>query len=172
MVRQAWEALEVLVMHLGSQPLATELVAWVPREANQGADWLATRALETGRDAWFWHGRWQQFRNKEVVICSDAGVRRQGGGTLGVGLGWVMLERSTGYIVAAASWAVTPDGAAAEDVNRWELRAALAGLGALTFLRAGRVGEVWQGGRAAVAGEVLGAAERRKLRSLCLRAWD
>ena len=152
MAPQAWEALELLVMYLGSHPLATEWVAWVPREANQGADCLATRALETRRDAWFWHARWQQFRRKEVVICSDAGLRRPGGEAVQVGLGWVMLERSTGYIVAAASWALTPSGVAAEDFNRWELRAALAGMGALTCLRAGRVGEVWQGDRAVVGG--------------------
>ena len=142
-VEQAWDTLELLAVHLGSPPLATEWVVWVPREENKGADWLATRALETG-DAWFWHGQWARFQKEEIVIFSDAGVRQRGDGQVSVGLGWSMFHRATGRVVAAASWRLTmpPEQG---DVNRWELQAALAGLGALLFLRTGRVGEVWPG---------------------------
>ena len=164
MVVQAWDTLEVLILHLGCSPLATDWVIWVPREINQGADWLAGRALETRQDAWYWHASWWRFKEAEVVIHSDAGVRvQEGGDVVEVGLGWVMTQHSTGHLVAAASWALSSNVSTDTDVNTWEMRAALAGAGALVFLRTGRVGEVWKG---VVAGEVLSLSERRKLNRL------
>ena len=164
-IEKALEALELLTLHLGSSPLATEWVAWVPREFNKAADWLATRALDTTSDAWYWHRSWRHFQDSEIVVFSDAGVRVLDDGRVHIGLGWLMVQRATRQVVAAASWtAVEGAGRGAEDVNRWELRAAMAGIGALTFLRAGRVGDVWQG--AGVAGSILTAADLRKLRGL------
>ena len=165
MLGQAWESLELLTFHLGSPPFSTEWVSWIPREHNKAADWLASRALDTHRDAWYWHGHWRRFVKEEMVVFSDAGVRTREDGVVEVGLGWVMLQRSSGTVVAAASCALKqPAEARQDDVNRWELRAAVGGMGALVFLRTERVGEVWKGG--GVAGEVLTLAEQRKLRSL------
>ena len=84
---------------------------------------------------------------------------------MAVGLGWAMLQRASRQVIAAASWALLEGvEGGADDINRWELRAALAGLGALVFLRSGRVDEVWQG--AGVMGSVMSAVERRRLNSL------
>ena len=164
-IEQAFGTLEVLSLHLDSGPLATEWVAWVPREANKAADWLATRALNSEVDAWYWHRSWRRYQDSDVVVLSDAGVRCQEDGVVAIGLGWVMLQRESKQVIAAASWILRAEGGyGAEDVNRWELRAALAGMGALVFLRSGRVGEVWQGG--AVPGVVLTAAERRRIKEL------
>ena len=103
---------------------------------------------------------------EEVVIFSDAGVRRQREEGVDVGLGWVMLRRSTGEVVAAVSWvvAVTGEDGGSDDVNRWETRAALAGLGGLVFLRSGRVGAVWPGD--CRAQDVLSSSELAQLQSL------
>ena len=102
------------------------------------------------------------------MVFSDAGLRRAADGAAEIGLGWLMLQRSTGQVVAAASWAVREEvWAGAEDVNRWELRAALAAIGAVVFLKAGQVGQVWRA--AAVPGAVLTAKERHKLAQLVSR---
>ena len=106
MIGQAWEPLEVWAIHLGSSPLATEWVSWIPREFNKAAHWLASRALDTHRDAWYWHGWWRRFAQDEMVVFSDAGVRIREEGGAEVGLGWVMLQRSSGTVVVAASWVV------------------------------------------------------------------
>ena len=77
---QAWEALEILTLHLATPPLATEWIMWVPRESNRAADWLASRALSSRGDAWFWHGWWRRYRHDAMVLLSDAGVRQLDGG--------------------------------------------------------------------------------------------
>ena len=80
---------------------------------------MATRALVTTKDSWYRCGRGQRFWSSEVVVFSDAGVRCNGGGVVEVGLGWVMLDRVSGQVAAAASrrFAFGQD-VGVEDVNR------------------------------------------------------
>ena len=163
---QALDCLEIFTLHLETPPLATEWVMWVPREHNRAADWLASRALLAGTDRWFWHAWWRRYQHDSVILLSDARVRQsEGEARAGIGLGWLLVHRESRCILAAASWFVQgEEEAAEEDVNYWELRALVAGLGALLFLRTGRVGEVRDG--AGVEGGVLSTEERRLLRRL------
>ena len=138
-VARVLETFEILIMHLGDAPLTTELVHWVPRECNRAADWLAGLALEEQEDRWYLHRSWRAHGEAALVLFSDAGVRRIGTGGW-AGMGWVLVDRESSVVVAAAAWAREVDLAGGEaDVNGWELRALEGGLGGLAAVRVGSV---------------------------------
>ena len=97
------ESFEILIMHLGGAPLTTELVHWVPREYNRGADWLASLALEDQEDRWYLHRSWRAHIEVAFVLFSDAGVRWIGAGKR-AGKVWVSMGRRSSMVVAVAAW--------------------------------------------------------------------
>ena len=143
--------LELMWCHLSSPPIGTEWVYWIPREFNAAADLLANRAMDEQGDGIYVSTRWQRFQGRHVVGFSDAGIRRVQDG-LHVGVGWMVVDRSSRECVVAAYWYRWACGGAGSwgDINVWELRAAKACLAAMVALRVGRLGEFGEIGGAAI----------------------
>ena len=140
---EAMQVLELLCLHLRQPPFASEWAFWIPRENNQAADFLAARAIECKKDSAHLHGNWLQERSRYIVGMSDAGVKKVAAGAH-VGMGWLLVDRESHQIIAAAQWYRWVDRREqeSEDVNLWEMRAAKACLAAVMALRVARLHEV------------------------------
>ena len=136
-------------------------VEWIPRRWNQAADYLATKGGEKGEARWL-HGRHATFRQRDLVGFSDAGRRADGIG----GLGWVVLDRERGCLVAAGRQQVALHDHSG-DVNELEARALEVLLGVLICLRAGRAGELAPG-----LGASLSVRERAQVGRMAREARD
>ena len=71
---------------------------WCPREANRAADALAKRAKGRVRGELYVREPFEARRWRHVVTTSDAAARS---GTGEVGRSWLVVERTTGLVLAA-----------------------------------------------------------------------
>ena len=144
--KEALDILELLWCHLGSAPVGTEWVYWVPREYNCAADTLANRAMDEKADGQYVNARCG-FKNRSLVGVSDAGVREEVGGWH-VGMGWMIVDRETRECVCATHWYRWEGSGqvARQDVNVWEMRAAKSCVAAMVAIRVGRLAEVVEAG--------------------------